>query len=192
MTHGYPTTITEHTTTWGTTQLKIVTRHYAIAARYWRARALAEAIVDLIEACPDGYEVLYHVPRRGSMSTNPTFQVTGPSYQSIKAEDPRTLIPHVQHAVHGQQARIDRANDTAARAAADQIERDLATQAEQVRDELGLATPKQVSYIMRLLATRARSGDGGGFFAGPTTIEDVRAMTKSDASTYITSLTERY
>lgn len=54
------------------------------------------------------------------------------------------------------------------------------------------ATPKQVDYIMTLLARRARDGQGGGYFTGPTTREGVAGMTRRDASTYIDSLTDRY
>lgn len=55
-----------------------------------------------------------------------------------------------------------------------------------------LATDRQVSYIMSLLAQRASSGEGGGFFAGPTDEAGVRSMSRAQASAYITSLTGRY
>lgn len=54
-----------------------------------------------------------------------------------------------------------------------------------------MATSRQVDYIMQLLAERG-DGVGGGFMAGPTSEEDIKRMTKRDASRYIDSLTERY
>jgi hypothetical protein len=54
------------------------------------------------------------------------------------------------------------------------------------------ATPRQVDYIFNLLAQRAASGVAGGFMTGPTDRAGIEAMTKSEASIYITSLTEDY
>jgi hypothetical protein len=54
------------------------------------------------------------------------------------------------------------------------------------------ATPRQVGYIVALLRQRARSGDGGGFMVGPTETDEIRKMSKSDASAYINSLTDNY
>ena len=55
-----------------------------------------------------------------------------------------------------------------------------------------MATPRQVGYILRLLAQRERNGDGGGFMTGPTDRTGVERMTRADASLYITSLKEDY
>lgn len=49
-----------------------------------------------------------------------------------------------------------------------------------------LATERQVSYIMQLLAQT--DGGQGSWYSGPTTLEGVRAMTRSAASTYISAL----
>jgi hypothetical protein len=54
------------------------------------------------------------------------------------------------------------------------------------------ATPAQVDYIMSLLARRIETGEGGGFFQGPTTRESVQQLTKADASNYIKSLKGEY
>lgn len=56
----------------------------------------------------------------------------------------------------------------------------------------GLATDRQISYILDLLARRRRNGDGGGFMIGPTDRAGIAAMTRQDASAYINSLTEDY
>lgn len=55
-----------------------------------------------------------------------------------------------------------------------------------------LATPRQVDFIMQLLAKRGHDAVGGGFMTGPTTRTEVALMTKVDASLYITSLKEDY
>jgi hypothetical protein len=54
------------------------------------------------------------------------------------------------------------------------------------------ATDAQVNYIMDLLARRAASGEGGGFFHGPTDRAGVRRLTRADASAYIDSLKGTY
>ena len=54
-----------------------------------------------------------------------------------------------------------------------------------------LATEKQVSYIMALIARGAHE-EGGFISGGPTTYDEVRKMTRRDASMYIDSLTSNY
>jgi pyruvate/2-oxoglutarate dehydrogenase complex dihydrolipoamide acyltransferase (E2) component len=53
-----------------------------------------------------------------------------------------------------------------------------------------LATPRQVDYIMSLIAQGRH--EEGGFHNGPTTREGVEQMTKQAASVYITSLKSDY
>lgn len=55
-----------------------------------------------------------------------------------------------------------------------------------------LATPRQVDYILTLLAKRTSDGEGGGFFTGPTDRAGIAKLTKAKASTYITSLKGEY
>ena len=55
-----------------------------------------------------------------------------------------------------------------------------------------MATERQAGYILSLLARRSRDGDGGGFYSGPTDRAGILAMTRSDASAYINSLTDQY
>lgn len=52
------------------------------------------------------------------------------------------------------------------------------------------ATPRQVDFIMDLIS-QGRHLEGG-WFIGPTTIEDVKKLSKSDASRYISSLLGEY
>ena len=53
-----------------------------------------------------------------------------------------------------------------------------------------LATPRQVEYIMALIARGAR--EEGGFYNGPTTREKVAMMDRKSASLYIDSLKGNY
>ncbi|WP_103512938.1 helix-turn-helix domain-containing protein [Streptomyces sp. SM13] len=56
-----------------------------------------------------------------------------------------------------------------------------------------LATPRQVDFILQLLAERKWSGEGGGFVVGgPTTAAGIEELTKAEASRYITSLKGDY
>ncbi|MEU3978365.1 hypothetical protein [Streptomyces bacillaris] len=59
-------------------------------------------------------------------------------------------------------------------------------------DALGLATPRQVEYILGLLAERGRSGEGGGFMTGPTDRAGIEKLTSDAASRYIDSLKGTY
>ncbi|MFD7093367.1 hypothetical protein [Streptomyces xanthophaeus] len=61
-----------------------------------------------------------------------------------------------------------------------------------VRERGPLATPRQIDYILNLLAERKRTGEGGGFFYGPTDRAGIEELSKSDASSYIKSLTGDY
>lgn len=63
---------------------------------------------------------------------------------------------------------------------------------EEARNRPGTAQPRQVDYIMDLLARRRRSGEGGGFMVGPTDRAGVARMSEADASAYISSLTGDY
>lgn len=55
-----------------------------------------------------------------------------------------------------------------------------------------LATPRQVDYILDLLAYRDYEGDTTGFYEGPTEREEIELLTRSEASTYIDSLKGNY
>lgn len=61
------------------------------------------------------------------------------------------------------------------------------------RDAGPLATPRQVEYILQLLQRREINGDGDGFVVGgPTTRAQVELLSRTQASTYIDSLTGNY
>lgn len=55
-----------------------------------------------------------------------------------------------------------------------------------------LATPRQVDYILNLLEQRRISGEGGGFYSGPTDRAGIEELSKNEASVYITSLKGDY
>lgn len=161
--------------------------------RGFNSREAAEAMAALIRELPDGYRIGYRVARAGSIHGKSGWEITGPAnYRSAPTLDLDALTADMRRAIDGQDARIARANAKAAAQATAEAERMVAVQADQIRREMGLATERQVEYIVSLLARRARNGDGGGFFSGPTNIEGIRRLTKDEASTYIDSLTENY
>lgn len=55
-----------------------------------------------------------------------------------------------------------------------------------------LATPRQVQFILTLLAGHAADGDTSGFYNGPTDRASIELLTRSQASTYIDSLKGNY
>jgi hypothetical protein len=56
-----------------------------------------------------------------------------------------------------------------------------------------LATPEQVSSIVRLIAARRRDEDlEVGFYQGPTVRSEIEQLTAREAETYIDSLTGNY
>lgn len=59
-------------------------------------------------------------------------------------------------------------------------------------DDLGLATDRQVDFILSLLSERRRSGESGGFQTGPTDRAGIEKLTRDHASTYINSLKGTY
>ncbi|MEU9470460.1 hypothetical protein AB0D78_28350 [Streptomyces avermitilis] len=64
--------------------------------------------------------------------------------------------------------------------------------AENARSAQGLATENQIGYILDLLARRRRTGEGGGFFSGPTDRAGIASLSRSEASSYIDSLKGDY
>lgn len=177
---------------------------------YRRERAEFQARV--LSGLPDGFHCrLRQYPAR-SMSRGCYWEVTG----SIPG-DPRTfhakwdegkplpegnpmpsveahLIRQAEIHVDGSAKRIQEAAEAEAIAAAEQAVRDAraAHLAEIARQKGPLATPRQVEFIMQLLDYRQRTGEGGGFFDGPTTRAGVEELSKAEASLYIDSLKGNY
>lgn len=69
---------------------------------------------------------------------------------------------------------------------------DAVADAQEAARQQNLATPRQVDYILSLLAGRRRDGDTSGFMTGPTDRAGIEQMTRSEASTYIDSLKGAY
>ena len=81
------------------------------------------------------------------------------------------------------------------RAAAKKAEQAKADAAAAEREQLTatkgpLSTPRQIDYIMTLLA-QGRHHEGG-FYSGPTTHTEIAKLSKAEASAYITSLKGTY
>ena len=55
-----------------------------------------------------------------------------------------------------------------------------------------MATERQIGFILTLLEGRRISGEGGGFFQGPRDRNGIAALTRDEASRYITSLKGEY
>lgn len=104
------------------------------------------------------------------------------------------LVGMVTRHAAGADQRIADKQERAAKAAAEDAAREAAEakRADAARRKGPLATGRQVEYILRLLESRRRTGEGGGFYSGPTTREEVELLSKSEASTYIDSLTGEY
>lgn len=83
-------------------------------------------------------------------------------------------------------------DERAAAKKAEQVKADAAAaEREQLTATKGpLATPRQIDYIMTLLA-QGRHHEGG-FYVGPTTHTEIAKLSKAEASAYITSLKGTY
>lgn len=104
------------------------------------------------------------------------------------------LISLATRHAEGADARIAKHAEKLAVAAAEEAVREVReTQLAEARAAKGeLATPRQVEYIIQLLEARKLSGEGGGFYSGPTNRADIELMSKGEASLYITSLKGDY
>ncbi|MGK5531555.1 hypothetical protein [Streptomyces sp. URMC 129] len=176
------------------------------------SRETAEKIMRFYENTPAGYHLSIEHPRADAMRRGRYWLLT-----STLDGDPQDLrmTLDVGHQPQGGWPEgttdidilIDWANTHAkgapARIAA-KAEKDAAAEAEAAAREAReaqlaarrargeLATPRQVHYILQLLAYRQRTGDGGGFYNGPTSRAEIEEMSKAEASLYITSLTGDY
>ncbi|MFE7485518.1 hypothetical protein [Streptomyces sp. NPDC057552] len=177
------------------------------------SRANAEAVAEFYERTPAGYRLAREASSSRSMDRWQGWVASG----SIHG-DPGTLrmIWRDGQDVHGNWAEgttwldilIHHANRHAAEAPAriaEKAEREAIKAAEETvreareeqlnaarREKGTLATPRQVEYILQLLIARQRSGEGGGFYTGPTTQAGIELMSKAEASLYIDSLKGTY
>lgn len=171
----------------------------------------AEIAAGVLEQLPEEYrfakrEVRYH---SSSISSNHwVWEVTGGinrDPEQLKAsirvdtassveEVITNLLKNVHAHAEGATDRIAKKAEQDAIAAAEATVRKARAEqlAEARRTKGPLATPKQVDYILQLLSRRERTGEGGGFFYGPTDRAGIEEMSKADASTYITSLKGDY
>lgn len=181
-------------------------------ARIWDAtfysREAAEFYAHIYENTPDCYRIRKTIPRAGSMDRSTYWRITGsidgdPFPLDLKTnadKDPfdlakaDTLIRFATQHTADSPARIaKKAEQDAIRAAEAAVREAREAQLNEARQQKGpLATPRQVEYILQLLARRERSGEGGGFFSGPTDRASLEEMSKIDASSYITSLKGDY
>lgn len=167
----------------------------------------AEFYAKFYENTPSGYYLELKPPRANAMFSTSQWIVTG-----SHGEDPDTLKMYLDADRDGAIPIIDiligwvtRHAEGAAQRIADKAERDAVAAAEAVvreareshlaairRQKGELATPRQVEFILQLLAARERSGEGGGFFNGPTDRVGIEELSKGEASLYIDSLKGDY
>lgn len=213
-------TITETTNQYGT-RVHAVTRTDGTPAGYgpgkdhvitnftFLKKADAETGAAILNALPEGYYVAKHEVRyqRSSINTNHwVWRLAGGDSndpQSVRGDvrigtDKDAAVEYLvrsakTHAA-GTADRIAKKAEADAIAAAEATVREACeAQLAEARATKGpLATPRQVDYILNLLAQRERTGEGGGFFYGPTDRAGIELLSKSDASTYITSLKGDY
>lgn len=171
----------------------------------------AEIAAGILEQLPQEYRFAKRQVRYHSSSINSNhwvWEVTGGTSNDPKqlkasirvdtASSVEDVIAHLMKNVHahaqGAAERIAKKAEEDAIAAAEATVREAREEqlAEARRTKGPLATPRQVEFILQLLARRERTGEGGGFFYGPTDRAGIEEMSKADASTYITSLKGDY
>lgn len=180
--------------------------------RIWDAtfysREAAEFYARFYENTPAGFRIEKTIPRAGRMDRSTYWRVTGSTEGDPRNLDMKInadenpfetakvdiLINWVNQYVAGAPERIAKKAEQDAIAAAEATVREAReAQLEEARRQKGpLATPRQVEYILQLLDRRQRTGEGGGFFYGPTDRAGIEEMSKAEASTYITSLKGNY
>lgn len=187
-------TATRYTVTQTATGWEATDTTGTIQLHRYATQALAEFAAQVLNALPEGY-VLRRVakPARG-MKRGFTWIIEGHGWSAKRDESPALLPEHLirdvaEHAA-GAPARDAKAVIAAAEAVAEQAHRQELADMATVHGPR--ATPKQVDYIMTLLAARARLGEGGGFMTGPTDRAGVERMAREDASAYINSLKGEY
>lgn len=213
-------TVTEGTNQYGTTTYA-VTRTDGTPAGYgpgkdpritdfvFLQQERAETGAALLNALPDGYYVRKHEVRyhRSSINQNHwVWRLAGGDDndpQDVRGDRPldaerdeavdylvRCATSHAAGTADRIRAKAEQDAIDAAESAVREVREQ---QLEEARRTKGpLATPRQVDFILQLLARREHLGEGGGFFYGPTDRAGIEEMSKADASTYITSLKGDY
>jgi hypothetical protein len=175
---------------------------------------LAKFYAKFYENTPDGFRIEKALPRAGRIDRTTYWVVTGstkgdPSDLRMRIEADWTaegkntpagttvvdiLIQWAnQHAAGAEQRIAEKAEKDAIAAAEATVREAREEQLAEARRTKGeLATARQVDYILQLLTVRARTGEGGGFFQGPTDRAGIEELSKAEASTYITSLKGDY
>lgn len=180
--------------------------------RIWDAefysRDHAEFYARFYENTPVGFRIEKTIPRAGRMDRSTYWRVTGSTEGDPRDLDQKTnadadptatakadiLIQWATRHAAGAAVRIQKkAEQDAIEAAEAAVREAREAQLEEARRTKGaLATQKQVDYILTLLTRREFSGEGGGFFYGPTDRAGLEEMSRVDASSYITSLKGDY
>lgn len=195
--------IEETTTKYGTTRHRVTSTKCDRYAVDYVHRADAELHAAVLNAIPDGYWLdrrQYRAPLRNGPDYYWRLASTDrdelePLEIRCDANEPQetikeTLINVARQHAEGATARKAKKAEADARAA----EAEAARQEKAERERMigPLATPRQVKLIRTLLAKREYSGEGGGFFLGPTDEAGIEMLSRRDASRYITSLTGKY
>ncbi|MFF1547174.1 helix-turn-helix domain-containing protein [Streptomyces sp. NPDC058291] len=181
-------------------------------SRIWDAtffsKKAAEFYAYFYEHTDSGYRIEKTIPRAGRMDRSTYWRITGAPEGDPRNLDMRInadtdpfdtakadiLISWAKQHTEGAAQRIQKkAEQDAIKAAEDAVREARKAQLDAARQQKGeLATERQVNYILQLLAARDRSGEGGGFFTGPTDRAGIETLSKAEASMYITSLKGDY
>lgn len=179
---------------------------HRISGATYNTLETAEAYAAFYENTPDDYRITRRLHPARSMKSGPYWRLEGgmegDSHPLCFDQDSDRLtrdlvdmfIAMVKTHAESAPARIAAAAEKAAVAAAEAAVREAREQQlEDARRQKGaLATPKQIDYILQLLEQRERTGEGGGFFTGPTDRAGLETLSRREASTYITSLKVDY
>lgn len=209
---SYGRTYTSHTVTRvdGTPAGPLKGQDRRIRDLSFAARDDAELACAFLNATPDEYRIERDThPQRSIKAGRKFWRITGgpagdphPLRDTLddgtRLKDGVRPVDHlinaaVHHAAGAAERIREHADRQAVASAEKQVREAREAQLAELRARKGeLATPRQVDYILQLLAQRRRTGDGGGFFQGPTDRAGIEELTKAEASTYITSLKEEY
>jgi hypothetical protein len=160
----------------------------------------AEFHVDVADRIPDGYRVSKNSHPARSMRSGYYWKVEGPDGFRHTWDEGNDKIHDATGGDLLVRIALEHAKDAPKRAAkkavaeAEQAVREARADqlAELQRQKGELATYRQVDYILDLLEQRRITGEGGGFFVGPTDRAGIEELSKNEATMYITSLKGDY